>query len=332
MIPFPRIDAHTHLPADVDAARDAFDRARVKVVNICVDSHELGGLEAQRGWYRELRCRHPERFAWVTSFSLDGFGTGGWTDRAIAQLADDFEAGGAVGCKVWKNVGMELRDPATGAFVFVDDERFGPIFEWLAARGRPLLMHIAEPMACWAPLDPASPHYGYYSTQPQWHWHGRRDVPTHARLIASRDAVTERYPDLVVAGAHYGSLESDLNEVAARFERFGNFFVDTSSRLADIGLLTARDRDGVRAFFIRHADRIIWGTDPVQGRPMSQLSAQELETRLQWLTRMWMKEWRFFATDEQLMFNNVPARGLALPDDVLQKMFVWNAQRVYRGV
>jgi predicted TIM-barrel fold metal-dependent hydrolase len=331
MNPFPRIDAHVHLPADSDAARDVVAQAQLKVINICVDSAELGGLAAQRGWYSELRRRQPERFAWVTSFSLEGFGAAGWAERVIAQLAEDFDTGGAVGCKVWKNVGMDLRDPATGEFVFIDDARFEPIFQWLQEQGRPVLMHIGEPLACWSPLDPANPHYGYYSANPQWHWCGRTDVPTHARLIASRDAIAERFPRLKVVGAHYGSLEFDVSEVAARFERYPNFHVDTSARLADVGLQAARDHDKVRSFFIQYADRVLWGTDPVVTRPMSQLPPDQLQPLLQWLPRMWQKEWRFFATSDELHFNNVPARGLALPDDVLRKLFVDNARRVYAG-
>ncbi len=333
MTPSPRIDAHVHLPADTDASRALLEEAQVKVINICAASSRIGGCDAQRAWYRPLAARHPDRFAWVTSFNVEHFAAPDWAERAIAQLAGDFAGdGAAVGCKVWKNIGMELRDPATGDWVFVDDPRFDPIFRWLEKEGRPLLMHIGEPLACWQPLDPASPHYAYYSTETQWHWHGRDDVPTHQRLMESRDAIVQRYPKLTVIGAHYGSLEFDLGEMAARFERYPNFFVDTSARLVDMGLHAAADREAVRDFFIRWSDRILWGTDTVCDRPISAMDDTQREAHLGQVQRLLRKEWRFFATADDLNFNGRTARGLALPDDVLQRLFLDNARRVYAGV
>ena len=128
----------------------------LRVINICVDSTELGGLDAQRAWYRAPVAKHPATFSWCTSFSLDGFGERGWADCAIAQLDEDFSTG-AIACKFWKNIGMDLRDFKMGEYVFVDDERFTPIFEHLAKHHRPTLMHIGEPLACSDALDPESP-------------------------------------------------------------------------------------------------------------------------------------------------------------------------------
>ena len=294
------VDAHSHLPLDSDAALAAVEKVGVRIVNICVDSPQLGGLDAQRGWYRDLLQRHPERFAWVTSFSLDGFGTDGWAKRAIAQLDADF-ADGACGCKVWKNVGMELRDPATGAFVFCDDERFDA-------------MRAAK-----------SPHLAYYEACPQWHWHGRAGVPSHARLIASRDAVCEKHPGLAVVGAHYGSLEFDVGEVAARLRRFPNFVVDTSARLGDIAIQAAADREGVRRLFQEFSTRILWGLDWVQTRPASALADGEAADLLARVAAAYAEERRFFLSDD-------PAgepRGLGLDDAIVRRLFNDNARRVY---
>src|SRR5688572_12249517 len=169
------VDAHAHLPLDDGSAR-VLDELGVRVLNICVDSPELGGLAAQRDWYRNLRTHRPDRFSWCTSFSLNGFGTVGWAARAIESLDADFTSG-SIACKLWKNVGMGVRNPRSGDFVFVDDERLEPIFHHLESAGKPALMHIGEPLACWRALDPESPHYLYYKGNPQWHWHGRTDVP-----------------------------------------------------------------------------------------------------------------------------------------------------------
>src|SRR5436309_10505520 len=104
LTPFPAIDAHSHLPLDDDVSRGISESLGLRVINICVDSAELGGLDAQRGWYRALVLKHPGTFSWCTSFSLEGFGEAGWADRAIARLEEDFAAG-AIACKFWKNLG-----------------------------------------------------------------------------------------------------------------------------------------------------------------------------------------------------------------------------------
>jgi predicted TIM-barrel fold metal-dependent hydrolase len=325
------LDAHSHLPADTDAARAVLASLSLGVVNICVASLELGGLDAQRGWYRALRQAEPARFGWCTSFPLDGIDDADYADRVVAQLEQDF-ADGATAVKVWKNVGMELRDPATGAYVFVDDARFDPVFAHLARTGRPTLMHIGEPLACWRPLDPDCPHFGYYSANPQWHWHGRPHVPSHAALMAARDRVMERHPDLVLIGAHYGSHEYDLNEVAARFERFPNFLVDTSARTGDLARHVARDRDAVRSFFAQYAGRILWGVDWVFTKPFSATAASDPARAAALLANVkagYERELAFFTTDAEMQIGKTTARGLGLSDSVRERVMRGNARSVY---
>lgn len=326
-----RIDAHSHLPLDTEDGVAALDSLDLSVICICVDSAQLGGLDAQRRWYRALQRRYPQRFHWVTSFSLAGFGEVGWADQAIAQIDSDF-ADGACGCKVWKNVGMELRRPG-GDFVFVDDPAFDPIWEHLAAKGRPLLMHIGEPLACWTSLDDmqrqGSPHLAYYRECPQWHWHGRSGMPSHAKLIATRDRVVEKHPKLTVIGAHYGSLEFSFADVAERLQKYPNFFVDTSSRLGDIALQAMHDRDGVREFFEMFADRILWGLDWVLTTPTSTVDDAERAGLLARITAAYQQEFAFFAGTDTVEINGRSVAGLGLPPEVLDKVFQDNARRVY---
>ena len=63
---------------------------------------------------------------------------------------------------------------------------FDPIYAHLEKIGKPLHAHLAEPIDAWLPLDPNSPHYSYYSQNPQWHLYGKPGYPSHAALIAAR--------------------------------------------------------------------------------------------------------------------------------------------------
>ena len=65
---------------------------------------------------------------------------------------------------------------------------------------KPLLAHLAEPIAAWLPLDPESVHYRYYSNNPEWHVYGREGFPSHETILAARDRILEKHPRLTVIG------------------------------------------------------------------------------------------------------------------------------------
>lgn len=323
------IDAHAHLPLTEDSAEQLLERLGLDgVVNICVDHGDLGGLDAQRAWYRSLRQRHPNGFGWVTSFSLDGFGTSGWAERVAATITEDVSAG-ACGVKVWKNVGMELRDPTTGNWVFADDPRFAPVYRAVARAGVPLLTHIAEPIQAWRELDPKNPHFGYFSQARKWHWHGRTDVPTHERLIASRDAIVEANPDLTVIGLHLGSQEHDLSAVAERLDRWPNYHVDTGARLGDLVVHADTDRDALRSFLTQYSRRVIWGVDWVLTRPEAAMSPDDRAKFHAALAARYKLEKQFLSTDDPMDILSRRVRGLALEGEVLTRLVRSNATDMY---
>ncbi|MFW5814391.1 MAG: amidohydrolase family protein [Spirochaetota bacterium] len=254
-----RIDAHIHLAGDDDATRALLEEIGIVALNICVATGAW--RETVHPRFRSLAASHPDRYAWCTSFDLpdpDG-DHGSWAERVIAALKEDLRDG-AVAVKAWKNIGMELRR-ADGSWVMIDDPLFDPIYAFLARESVPMVMHIGEPLACWEPLDERSPHYTYYRDHPQWHLCGRTDVPSHADLVAARDRVLAKHPELRVVGAHLGSLEYDVGEVAERLDRYPNFAVDISARLGDLMRQRASD---VAEFLTRYADRVIFGTGRVE--------------------------------------------------------------------
>lgn len=321
-----RIDAHIHVTADAPEATDFMAAADLKFLNISVafdndwrrDYHEP---------FSGLALRDPGRFAWSTSFDLPGFPDLDYAERTIAGLERDF-GNGAVACKVWKNIGMELKDD-TGRYVQIDHPVFTPILDYLEREERTLIAHLGEPLACWQPLDPKNPHYDYYSQNPEWHMHGRSGFPSHTEIIAARDRVLERHPRLQFVGAHLGSLEYDVAEVADRFERFPSFSVDVSARLGD---LMNQDPAKVRAFFLKYPDRIVFGTDIVMLEPFSQLSPEIRADRVEELSKTYEAWFRFFETNEVATLWGQAAPGIRLPTKVLDLFYRDNAIRLYPGI
>ena len=326
------IDAHAHLPADHPEAEHLLAELGVQVLNISLGLDEGGhwreGPMSGVQIYQRLAGEKPRRFRWCTAFNpptlSDMAKPREYTERTLATLASEFAAG-AVACKVWKNIGMEVRD-ADGHLVTVDAALFSPIFEFIEREGRVLILHTGEPRACWLPLDPKSPHYEYYHQHPQWHMHGRSDFPSHADLIASRDRVIERHPRLRVVGAHLGSLEYDVAEVEARLRRFPNFYVDTAERLLDLAL---QPIERVRAFFEAHADRILYGSDLLFETAFSTMSAAERQAALAHVRQVLEQEQSYYRHAGSQQVRGKQLQGLGLSEAIQRQMFEANARRVY---
>jgi predicted TIM-barrel fold metal-dependent hydrolase len=214
-----KIDVHSHIFDDVPEVVEMMDRNRIRIVNICVRGNNPVLMRTAQEMAERLQARYGRhRFPFASTFDLTRREAPDYVDQVKSWLDASFEAG-AVMVKIWKEVGMEIKD-RDGRFILPDDPLFDPIYAFLADRGQPLLAHLAEPLAAWLPLDPENVHYGYYSNNPEWHLYGRDEFPSHAELIASRDRILERHPNLVLIGAHLGSLEHDVDEVARRLDRY----------------------------------------------------------------------------------------------------------------
>jgi predicted TIM-barrel fold metal-dependent hydrolase len=317
------IDSHIHFFGDHADCIEQLDEMNLMLLNVCV-AHAPVSWHDQREGYQKLAQSYPHRYAWCTSFDPPDFSDPDYVDRTVEQLQRDFKAG-AVACKFWKNIGMEIRKPE-GDFLMIDDPFFDPIYEYLVKSDRPALMHIGEPLACWQPLDEQSPHFSYYSQHPEWHMYGRPDRPSHAQLMNARDCVLERYPKLRVVGAHLGSLEHDVAEVARRLDRYLNFTVDTSARILD---LVSQDPEEVRKFFLRYQDRILFGTDIVVRKPLSSMTAEQRTEALQDLKSTYELALSFFQSKERFVYQNREILGLGLARAVVEKLMLKNAASCY---
>lgn len=94
---------------------------------------------------------YSKSMAVATTFSVKDWRNDDWSEKAIAGLKKSF-SDGAIAVKIWKNIGMDLRDE-DGKFVMVDDVRLDPILDYLVKNNIPLLGHNGEPRDCWLPLD-----------------------------------------------------------------------------------------------------------------------------------------------------------------------------------
>jgi predicted TIM-barrel fold metal-dependent hydrolase len=310
------IDTHTHVFKNDPAFPTMLSRLRLHVLDICVFtdkepafSHLQDEIDSALA---VTRAAHGY-VSWCTTFDPFQFRSPKFPAETIQQLDRDFNDG-AVAVKIWKNIGMELKTP-DGKFVMPDDPVFMPIYRAIAARNKTLIAHLAEPDSCWQPLDPANPDYDYYKAHPEWYMYGKSDHPSKAKILEARDHLLAQNPELRVVGAHLGSMELDLDGLAQRFDRYPNFAVDTAARVVYLAL---QPRDKVRAFLMNYQDRVLYGTD-LGYRPKG-----DSDNLKDWEST-YLRDWKFFATNETVEFDGRKFQGLQLPDGVLRKLYHDNA-------
>jgi predicted TIM-barrel fold metal-dependent hydrolase len=169
----------------------------------------------------------------------------------------------------------------------------------------------------------------YYRDNPEWHMYNRPEYPSHAELIAARDNVLAKHPRLRVVGAHLGSLEFDVDEVAARLDQYPNFAVDISARLIDLIIQPA---EKVRNFFLRYADRILYGTDVVMRQRPSAMTPEDREAALTRLRELFETHFAYFNDDNEVTYRDRVSKGIKLPDDILHQFYVESACHWYPGI
>jgi predicted TIM-barrel fold metal-dependent hydrolase/DNA-directed RNA polymerase subunit H (RpoH/RPB5) len=318
------IDAHVHLYKDDPAFGALLQRLNLRILDICViDDRDpyAKGIEPQRSdVLKVVRTTHG-RAALCTTFSPYDFEQPGFSRRTIQQLDADFAAG-AIAVKIYKVMGMEMKSKA-GKYVLPDDPAFEPIYQDIAAHHRTVVAHLAEPDSCWQPPNPASPDYEYYRQNPQEYAYAHPEWPSKAAILAARDHLVAENPNLRVIGAHLGSMEVDVDQMARRFDRFPNFAVDTAARVPYFML---QSREKVRAFLIKYQDRILYATDIVV------MPKDKTEAALSEFSDTYARDWKFFATDQSVEYKGHRYQGLALPGPVLRKIFHDNAVHWLPGI
>jgi predicted TIM-barrel fold metal-dependent hydrolase len=318
------IDVHTHIYKDDPELNALIDRLNLRAVNIAVIDDrdpDFKGLEPQRTEVLKVRQSTLGRVAFCTTFSPYAFEEPGFSARAIRQLDEDF-AHGAVAVKIYKVMGMEMKNHA-GKWVMADDSAFEPIYRDIALHHRTLIAHLAEPDSCWQPPNPGSPDYSYYKEHPGEYAYAHPEWPSKKAILAARDHLTADNPKLRVVGAHLGSMETNVDDIARRFDLYPNFAVDMAAR---VPYLMLQPRDKVRGFLLKYQDRALYATDLVV------FPRSKTEDTLAEFRQTYARDWKFFSTDENVEYMGHTYRGLALPRPVLRKLFHDNAVRWFPGL
>jgi len=318
------VDTHTHLSKGDPAFYGMLDRLHMHILDILlVDDHDpyRKDLDAQRQDAESMIQASHGHAALCTSFDPFQFNNPDFAASTTRSLNQDF-ADGAVAVKIWKNIGMELKDK-NGRYVLADDPRLEPIYRDIANHNRTLIAHQAEPDEAWQAPNPNGLDYPYYKEHPVWYMYNKPDAPKKQQILDARDHLLAQNPKLSVVGAHLGSMEDDLEGLGKHFDRYPNFAADTAARVVHLVVMPS---DKVRAFILKYQDRIVYGTD------LGFSKNEALEDAIKEWQDQYARDWRYFSTRDAFEYDGHKTQGLGLPPAVLRKLYHANAVHWFPGI
>lgn len=318
----PKFNSHVHLSVfDTIFLKQAIaDNFRFLTVNVNSPSTPVNQQQAVAVKLVKL---HPETLFFASAFSVENFNEPGWQQGAIDYLKKSFDSG-AIAVKVWKNIGMELRDKQ-GKFVMIDNPVFDPIIDFIEKNNITLIGHLGEPRNAWLPVEEmtVAGDKNYFAANPQYHMYLHKEYPSYEDQIDARDRMLEKHPNIRFVGAHLGSLEWNVDELAKRLDKFPNMAVDMAERISHFQYQAVTDWQKVHDFFIKYQDRLIYATDEgVNARKNPHEVSKAAHEN-------WLRHWKFFTSGEKMKVPKVEKEfnGLQLPKEVVDKIYLKNAEK-----
>ena len=323
-----KIDVHTHIsPGAAGRAVALMDKQGIAV------AVNLSGFSPGKGLEQQLAeaARYPGRIYVFSMLDWDEAQSGPGYGARMAEQVTRAKQLGARGIKIPKGLGLGYVD-WTGRLIAVDDPELDPIFERAGELGLPVAIHVGDPVAFWQPPTPDNERYDELSVHPHWSYYGR-PVPSWEELWGALERRIARHPHTTFISVHFGNAPEYPERVGALLDKYPNLYVDTAAHVPELG----RRPDAVRAVFLRHPDRILFGTDLGVGldpRDLMLGSTGATPPTDADTDHYYASTWRFFETRDRGFASPTPIQGrwsidgIGLPDEVLVKVYSGNATRL----
>jgi predicted TIM-barrel fold metal-dependent hydrolase len=331
---FPVVDAHNHLWGNWDVGRIVNIMDEVGVLTYCDLTANVhvswveGGYSIGPGriedFFDNCAADYPGRFYCFTTATFARpidkplfKEVSKFVDEAIQMLQKHVTLG-ARGLKILKELGLHYRD-CDGKLIAIDDERLAPILEDAGKLGIPVLMHQSDPVDFFEPVTPENEHYDSLLKYSSWSFADSK-FPRKDKLIKNRDNLIRRHPNTTFILPHVANYAEKLDYVSQLIDENSNVYIDFSARMDELGRVPEKARE----FFIKHQDRILFGTDMPVSAEMYRSYFRFLETL----------DEGFIPPDYDGTFDRYrwTISGIGLPKDVLKKIYHQNALKIIPGL
>ncbi len=319
---FPFIDVHNHQfemskKEKVTELVGEMDNLNMRIlVNLSgrgFTNDEAASDKSLYGQIENTQTNFPNRFVIFTNVDFSKISEKGWSEKAVAKLADDVTKHGAKGLKVYKSLGFNVRD--NGKIVPVNDPRIDPIWAKCGELGIPVIIHTADPAPFWQPMNGFNERWLELKT----HAGRKRDASkgdfSFEELMEQQHDIFRKHPKTTFINAHMGWYPNDLQKLDSLMDVFPNMYAEIGAVIAELG----RQPRAAKKFFEKRQDRILFGKDSyVPEEYMTYFRVLETEDEYFPYHKKYHAFWRMY--------------GLGLSDEVLKKVYYKNAIKIIPGI
>lgn len=331
------IDLHQHIngtPQHLARAVKILDAAGVGVaVNLSggtVTRGKDGGPSAFERNKQLADSLYPGRFLQYAYLDYARWNEPDFAAQAVKQVEEAHRLG-AAGIKEFKRLGLFARD-GVGRLITVDDPRLDPMWERCGQLNLPVSIHVADPKAFWLPYSGQNERWAELKDHPSWWFGDTNKFPAWKDLLEALNRVVARHPGTLFVCVHFGNNAEELEWVDQSLSRYPNMRVDLAARIPELG---RHDPEKVRRLFLKHQDRILFGTDfQVYDRLILGSSGKEPPPTDAEAELFFAKEWRWLETRDRNWAHMTPIQGdwtissIGLPAPVLRKLYFDNARQL----
>jgi predicted TIM-barrel fold metal-dependent hydrolase len=255
--------------------------------------------------------RYNDRFEIWCGFDYTGYDQPGWGQHAVAELERCYKKGArGVGELGDKGLGELYSRPVPGYGLHIDDPRMKPLLKKCGELHMPVSIHVAEDAWMYLANDPTNDGLMNAAT-----WKvdmTKKGILNHDQLVTTLENAVKDNPQTTFIACHLANCCSNLDMLAALFDKYPNLYADIAARYGEIAPVPRY----TKAFMEKYADRLVYGTDMGASEQMYRITFRILET----------SDEHFY---EKERFNyHWPLYGLDLSDAMLKKLYSDNAKKI----
>ena len=255
---------------------------------------------------------YPDRFGVFLNLDLAKIDKPDFEKNNIMQI-ENAVSQGVIGLKIYKNLGLTLRD-SRNIRVPVDDDRLSHIWETCAKFNIPVLIHSGEPKAFFDPVDKFNERWLHAREKPR-SFRPSDKYPTFDQVMYEQEQLFKKHPTTTFINAHFGWYGNDLGRLSKQLSELTNVYVEFGAVINELG----RQPITARRFFEDYQDRILFGKD-IYKMDEYYIYFQVLETDDEYIEYYRKRHglWRLY--------------GLNLSDEILKKVYYQNALKIFPNI
>ena len=276
---FPFIDVHSHhwdMPVKdlSDLVKEMDSLNMVYMINLSGSgfatfsgNQSLMDLNLSKS-IENVKQNYPKRFGVFVNLNFDKIDEDDFASSSVKILEKAVKQG-AIGLKIYKNLGLNLKDSSTTR-VKVDDIRLSPIWDACAKLNIPVLIHSGEPSPFFDPIDKYNERWLHARQKPN-SFRPPSKYPTFDTVMNEQYNMFKNHPNTTFINAHMGWMANDLDKLGRHLDSLPNVYTEIGAVIGELGRQPRR----ARKFFIDYQDRVMFGKDTYKTVSYTHLRAHE---------------------------------------------------------